>query len=261
MEGDEEYYENALLEVQQDRVDPGIWARAEAQARGNRHLTIALYVSFRVQQAEGAGKPQSLEELLGCSAHQDSENPSGHGLSTQGSPCSQKQDDLRLRFMARFVDQGLGWFLMLGLMFLADSAGLVLPCSSMFRDMMGHLAHHGPVWGIQLLPLLMVIGAPPLMLFMDSVLYAVFGNTPGKALFGVRVSYKGRRLSARGYALRNLGLWVLGMGMGIPVLSLIMVTWQYFRLRDGRSTLYDHIARFRVTCIPAGKEALQVSAV
>jgi len=257
MEGDEECYEQALLEVQQDKVDPGTWARALTQAQGNRRLTIALYVSFRVQQAEGQGKPQNLETLLGCPAHRSAgEVPDQDNASETDS---RAQEDLRLRFMARLLDQGLGWFLMLGLMFVCDSANLLY--SGTLADILGLLDQHKPVWNLQVLPLLMIVGAPPLMLLIDTALYALFGNTPGKALFGVQISHAGRRLSAGRYALRNLCLWVLGLGMGLPVLNLIMVTWQYFRLRDGRNTLYDHISHYKVTCQPTSKESMQVSAI
>jgi uncharacterized RDD family membrane protein YckC len=68
----------------------------------------------------------------------------------------------------------------------------------------------------------------------------LFGTTPGKALFGIRLSTaEGERISLVQSFSRALRVWVLGMGIGFPVLSLFAQIAGYFRLASRGRTVWD----------------------
>lgn len=93
----------------------------------------------------------------------------------------------------------------------------------------------------------------PLVLFFDAIVYRLIGNTPGKALLGLRVeAMDGRRLTFWEYVKRNLSIWVSGFALGIPLLNLITMAKQHSRLGEGRQTSYDEPTGFRVYANPIG---------
>jgi uncharacterized RDD family membrane protein YckC len=83
---------------------------------------------------------------------------------------------------------------------------------------------------------------------LETAYQAVAGNTPGKWLLDIRVrEADGRRLSWPRAFSRALHVWLIGMGAGIPVVSLITMAHQHsLLLRDG-TTSYDAKAGFVVT--------------
>ncbi|WP_429344729.1 RDD family protein [Paraburkholderia sp. GAS42] len=73
-----------------------------------------------------------------------------------------------------------------------------------------------------------VVGAFCVFLFFlvhicfDALLYSCFGNTPGKALLSLSVQKNsGEPLSPAEYLQRNLWVWGLGFGYGLPVLWFV----------------------------------------
>lgn len=89
----------------------------------------------------------------------------------------------------------------------------------------------------------------PLLLLAEVVFYELFGTTFGKWLFALRVcDESGRYVSTKMYFKRLLRLWVSGLGMYVPVVSLIAAVIQYRRLNSRGQTTYDetlglHVAK------------------
>lgn len=69
---------------------------------------------------------------------------------------------------------------------------------------------------------------------------AVCGNTPGKALLGLRVvDADGQRIGNRAYLNRNTRLWLGGYGLGIPLVNLVTVVRQFIRVLGRQPASYD----------------------
>jgi hypothetical protein len=91
----EEVYAQALLEIQECRMQPALWAHAQASANGDGNVAMSHYILSRVQQGIGSGP--SMQVMLHGGVH----NPQ-HGVRTvsaeaanTGSPCAQALPFLR----------------------------------------------------------------------------------------------------------------------------------------------------------------------
>ena len=150
------------------------------------------------------------------------------------SPADTPHDDALLslplaspwrRWCARLFD--LWWECMLIGMVLGMVAGLFAPGLLDMIDSPG---------GDKLLGLAML---PPALL-LDAALMAYFGNTPGKALLGLRVGLvDGRPVSFVQLCWRNLGVWAAGLGLGLPLVNLFTMARQHRRLVSGQAASYD----------------------
>jgi uncharacterized RDD family membrane protein YckC len=91
------------------------------------------------------------------------------------------------------------------------------------------IADSSVVSGVLILPLLM-----PFM----ALCIGATGSTPGKWAFGVRVLNSDGSPAGFGTALhRELGVWVYGLGLGIPIVTLVTQVIAYQTLtRNGRSS-------------------------
>lgn len=93
----------------------------------------------------------------------------------------------------------------------------------------------------------------PLILVLESLLHQMFGSSPGKKLFGLRVvSFRGNVLSFEQYLRRNFSLWVSGLALGFPLFNLITYGQQGSRLKRGEQTTYDEELGTRVVASPMG---------
>ncbi|MFC0250515.1 RDD family protein [Massilia consociata] len=80
----------------------------------------------------------------------------------------------------------------------------------------------------------------PAGLVLDALLQALAGNTPGKAMLGLKVVMAdGRRPRLRELLGRNMNLWRAGLGFGLPLVSLFTMARQWLRLRKGGAASYD----------------------
>jgi len=71
--------------------------------------------------------------------------------------------------------------------------------------------------------------------FLEAALLATWGTTIGRAILGVRVcDQQGERVIFQTALSRSLGIWVKGMGLGIPLAMQILWIVGYVKLtRDG----------------------------
>lgn len=87
----------------------------------------------------------------------------------------------------------------------------------------------------------------PFALILDAILYRALGNTPGKALLGIKVmTSEGNSLSFVQYLMRNLSIWVKGFAFGLPLINLITMASQSSRLGKGQEASYDESAGYTV---------------
>jgi tetratricopeptide (TPR) repeat protein len=92
----------------------------------------------------------------------------------------------------------------------------------------------------------------PLALILDAALYQIFGNTPGKALLGLKVTtIDGEPLSFKQYLQRNFSMWVSGLALGLPLLNLASLASQFQRLGKEKQASYDETTDFRVPSNPS----------
>ncbi|NBQ67609.1 MAG: tetratricopeptide repeat protein [Nitrosomonadaceae bacterium] len=93
----------------------------------------------------------------------------------------------------------------------------------------------------------------PIALVLDALLYRIFGNTPGKALLGLKVErLNGKSLSLTQYSDRNFSLWSSGLAFGFPLFNLFTMARQWNRLGKGLQASYDVSTVFRVCSKPSG---------
>lgn len=87
---------------------------------------------------------------------------------------------------------------------------------------------------------LLIVLLLPLALVVDSVFFFLFGNTIGKALLGIQVQYEnGGELPFLVHLTRNLNIWLYGLGLGLPLIGLIPLLYQYNRVKNGELASYD----------------------
>lgn len=93
----------------------------------------------------------------------------------------------------------------------------------------------------------------PIALVLDTLLYRVAGNTPGKALLGLKVgTIDGNSLSLAQYLNRNFRMWASGLALGFPLINLFTMANQSGRLGKGQQASYDEPTGFRVRSKPLG---------
>ncbi len=84
------------------------------------------------------------------------------------------------------------------------------------------------------------IAALPAILFGEAIVFNLFGTTLGKWAFSLRVcDENGYAATSRAYLWRLARMWVSGLCLGIPVVSLVAFAAQNRRLSSRGSTSYD----------------------
>lgn len=87
----------------------------------------------------------------------------------------------------------------------------------------------------------------PLALLLDAIILALFGQTPGKAIAGIRVeTIRHERLSIAQAIERNLLIYTRGLFIGIPILSLIGPFLAFNDLKANRQAYWDRDSFTRV---------------
>jgi uncharacterized RDD family membrane protein YckC len=86
-----------------------------------------------------------------------------------------------------------------------------------------------------------------LWLSLEPLLLSLYGTTPGKAAFRLHVEDRDGHVPTYSRALsRTLGLFAAGMGLGLPLLSLLALGVSFDRLRAKGSTHWDDWSGTRV---------------
>lgn len=91
----------------------------------------------------------------------------------------------------------------------------------------------------------------PISLMTEALIYAIFKTTIGKSILGVRVESLAaqKKASPWQYFKRQWGVYFGGLGLGIPLVTLITMGVQSSNLSKNGSTGYDR-GRYRVTARP-----------
>lgn len=76
------------------------------------------------------------------------------------------------------------------------------------------------------------------------------GLSPGKWIFGVRVTRDGQPLGFGAAFNREVSIWIRGLGLGVPIVSLVTLANSFSRLKDKGSTQWDEAGAYVVTHRP-----------
>ncbi len=80
-----------------------------------------------------------------------------------------------------------------------------------------------------------------------------FGATPGKMLLNIRVTGSDGQPPTLPQAFsRSLLVWIFGIGMGLPILSMAAMMFGYFRVKKGGAPHWDLRSGTRVVHGPSG---------
>jgi uncharacterized RDD family membrane protein YckC len=134
------------------------------------------------------------------------------------------------RFWARWLD------VILGACLIGFMLGTVRPS---FYQPGGFGAAHSQLFGWLVMPIVMLL---------DALIYALFGNTAGKAIAGIAVrdESSGGRLPFVVYLKRNFELYFLGLGTAFPIASLFTLYGSFRKADSGELLSWDLSADSRV---------------
>lgn len=94
----------------------------------------------------------------------------------------------------------------------------------------------------------------PTALLLEAAVFEVFGTTPGKWAFALRIrDGMGRPISSKTYCRRLFRLWWAGMGCGIPYAAPFFATFQTLRFEARGRTSYDQAMGLDVFESPLGR--------
>lgn len=171
-----------------------------------------------------------------------------HGFVAQANEPSPEEIPAGIirRFFARTLDCFLaGIPAMLAMMLISFLVGILLKVAGVQLPRAG--IGLAVLWSTLFLPIMLVV---------DACIYGVFGNTAGKALLGVHVlTGVGERLRFAAYFGRNLHMWLLAFGLGLPFVNLVTLAFQAFMASGGNPASYDASADRQVVARPTGAAA------
>jgi uncharacterized RDD family membrane protein YckC len=147
-----------------------------------------------------------------------------NGTLMQDSPCRVRQTRPWIRYFARMVD----------LFLFSLMAGIIL---GLYAPSMAALPNS-----------LLTVGILFAWIFQESVLLANCGTTPGKWFFKIKVrNSRGQKLTFSEALNRSFGVWIKGMGAGVPLLNLITLLSSRSKLKRDGITTWDEEGGFVVT--------------
>jgi uncharacterized RDD family membrane protein YckC len=86
------------------------------------------------------------------------------------------------------------------------------------------------------------------MVFLEPILLATWGTTPGKALLCVSLrTNQGKKLTYSEGLNRSFSIWAKGLGIGIPLISMIALIISYSQLTKHKITTWDKYGNYVVT--------------
>jgi len=147
-----------------------------------------------------------------------------NNMQTQDSNCSVRQIRPWIRYFARMVDLFLFSFMV----------GIIL---ALYAPSMADLPNS-----------LLTVAILFVWIFQESVLLANCGTTPGKWFFKIKVrNSRGQKLTFSEALNRSFGIWIKGMGAGVPLLNLITLLSSRNKLKRDGITTWDEDGGFVVT--------------
>jgi uncharacterized RDD family membrane protein YckC len=88
---------------------------------------------------------------------------------------------------------------------------------------------------------------------LNGIIIGLSGSSLGKLLFGIMiVDQNGFKIGASQGIQRDLSVYVRGLGLGVPVVSLIMLWMSYSKLKQTGSTSWDTEKSYSVWHRPSG---------
>lgn len=100
----------------------------------------------------------------------------------------------------------------------------------------------------------------PAAIVLETICLAVFGNSPGKALIGIKVlTSSGQKLSFAGLTQRQFGVYWRGLGLGVPIVSLFTLAAAHKRVSRGGSVAWDESTHSR--CVSTGSSTVRTAVV
>ena len=89
-------------------------------------------------------------------------------------------------------------------------------------------------------------------IFVETVLVALWGTTPGKWILKIQVrDQKYQRLTFSNALNRSFSVWWRGVGAGIPVISLITMIVAGIKLSNNGETSWDSGKKYRICHVNA----------
>jgi len=103
-------------------------------------------------------------------------------------------------------------------------------------------------------PLLFTMLCLPIAMVLDASVYRVAGNTPGKALLGLKVTaLDGGALPWAACCRRSLAVWARGLGCGIPVVTFVTMWRRGREVSAGADAAYDAKTGHQVSAMEIGR--------
>lgn len=88
---------------------------------------------------------------------------------------------------------------------------------------------------------------------ITGIMIGFSGSSIGKWVFGIRVTdTNGRPIGVILGVIRDLSVWVKGLGFGLPVVTLVTMYLGYSRLKEKGATAWDESGGYIVTHRPSG---------
>jgi len=95
---------------------------------------------------------------------------------------------------------------------------------------------------------------------IEAFLLSKWGYTPGKFLLKTKVKPQlGKKLDFSRSIRRSFSVWVKGIGLGIPVLSIFVMLYSYFKLKTEGITSWDKEEHTHVIHEPLSRNNIIVS--
>lgn len=88
--------------------------------------------------------------------------------------------------------------------------------------------------------IIVIMLIPFVAFFIDGIIIAIFGNSLGKAILMCNVfRTNGKAMTASELQDRNMEVYASGYALGIPVVSLLAFSYQFYKLKQIGQTSYD----------------------